>query len=285
MSFTPHNKIITIEDEKIIVSEYLKGKTAKKILDILNQKVKTTKTVYDILDKYKVKTRDTSYYNKVDHFYFSNIDTNHKAYILGLMATDGYIVEVKGTNRKQVGIQLSEKDKHLIYFIKEQWKSDNKVLLCKKKDFYGDNGNLYHSADMYRIVVDSRQMAKDLESLGVTPRKSFTITLPIVDKIFQSHVIRGILDGNGTTYIHSNGINRCIRFLGSHYIIAQIAIFLHIELGIPITFPHAKPDVNISFLDYSTQDVVSIISKYLYKDLENSMFLERKFNVIKDYIN
>lgn len=273
------NQKITNNDEQKILSYYKDGKTASEILDLLDNKFKTRKTIYDCLKKFNIRTRESWEYVVLDHFYFSNIDTPNKAYILGLMLSDGWIQE----NYNQVGIQLQEDDLCIIEKIKEEWKSNNKLIYCPKKPFKSADGTkIYYPKPLWRILVSSSKMIENLKALGIVQRKSKIVTLPLL-KQFDSHMFRGIIDGDGSIYLHSNGKDICIRLLGSHYLIAQSCLYLHQKLGIDYHRPSLRG--SISFVDYSSKEEVSILGKFLYSDIDKSFFIKRKYDVIKDIIN
>lgn len=270
---------MTAEDERLIVSEYIAGKSARQILDILGNKFKTKKTVYDILKKYDITTRTLIDYQEIDHFYFSSIDKPIKAYILGWLISDGWVAS-KGT-KNQVAIQLQEGDKYILEMIKKEFKTDNKIFKCKKKPFKSlVNDNIYHSQTMYRLDVRSPRMIEDLARFGIVPCKSLITILPVLED-YQSHLLRGILDGDGSIYLHAQANTPCVRFLGSHYIVAQIILYLHITLGVSYRFPIHRE--NISIVDWSAKNDVKTILDYLYKDSEH-IRLERKYEKIKSYI-
>ena len=275
MRTRPWNKILTDEDEKLIVKLYTEGNlSAPRILCELNDKVKTTKTIYDILKKFDVITKDTSFYNSVNHFYFSNIDNPKKAYVLGLMISDGWV----HINRNQVGIQLQECDEYIIDFVKKEFETENKIVTCDKKPFAGENGKIYYPQKMKRIMVNSKKMIDDLSKYGVVERKSLKTVFPIMCD-FKSHILRGILDGDGSICINSGRETKSIRFIGSCFLTAQISQFLYTELGVKFAFPSLSG--NISCVGWYKKEDFEKIIDFLYKDKEESCFLERKYEIAK----
>jgi hypothetical protein len=274
----PPNKKITLEDEKNIIKWYSEdNKSAKEILALLKNKFKTTKTIYDILRKYTIKTKEKWEYSNHDHFYFSNIDTPNKAYILGLILSDGWIIN----KTNQIGIQLQEEDIEIIEKIKTEWKTENKILYLQKKPFKGENGNIYYPKPMCRICINSPRMIEDLNKLGIVHRKSKIATLPLISKKLDGHLFRGIIDGDGSIYWHSNKNNLCIRILGSHYLVAQSCLYLTERLKLPYHRPFLRG--NISTVDYSTIEEVQTLLNFIYKDIDRSFCIERKYNVAKNY--
>lgn len=276
--FSPPNKRMTVDDEKFIVERYQFGLSAKQILSLFSGKFKTAKSIYDVLKKYDVSSRDLSFYNSVDHFYFSKIDTPGKAYLLGLLIADGWV----GTDSNEIGIQLQEKDKWLIEWIKKEWKTENNLVHCKAKEIKGKGDKVYLSQDLYRICVHSPQIKKDLSNFGVVPQKSFKTILPILDE-YESFLFRGMLDGDGSIYLHSGKKHIGIRFVGSHYLMAQATLYLHTTLG--LSYQHPMNKGNISLVEWTVPRDVEILGSYLYDDLSLSPFLLRKYEIFKNYIS
>ena len=271
-------KKITSEDEQLILRLYQEGKTGSEILFLLNGKFKTTKTIYDCLSKYRIKKKEKWEYSNHNHFYFDKIDTPNKAYVLGLMVADGWVCP----KQNLIGLQLIEQDISIIKKVKKEWKTDNKIITCTKASFPNkDNTKIYTPTPMKRIAINSPKMIQSLSKLGVVHRKSKRVTLPFL-KEYDSHMFRGIIDGDGSIYTHSNKKDKCIRILGSHYLVAQACLYLHMRLAISYRRPSSRE--NISFVDYSREDDVLALAMFLYKDIEDSFCIERKKNVVKDFL-
>jgi hypothetical protein len=273
------NKKITSEDEREIISLYQQGFSGSEILYKFSGKFKTTKTIYDCLKRFGIDRKEKWQYSKHDHFYFNEINNANKAYVLGLMIADGWISPEKNL----VAIQLQEKDIEIIKRIKKEWKTDNKIISCQKKPFKNKDGTkIYNPSMMNRIAVNSPKMIEDLYSLGIFARKSKNITLPCIGQDYDSHMFRGIIDGDGSIYNHSNGKNEGIRINGSHYLVAQACLYLYQRLGISYRRPSLNG--NISFVDYTSESDILGLSLFLYKDIEDSFCIKRKKDVIKDYL-
>lgn len=260
---SPPNKIVTEELESEIISRYLSGDPARKIRDDLGV-FKTHKTVYDILKKHGITTRDWGDYSDtgLDHLYFTNIDTPNKAYVLGLMIADGWVYSPKNS----IGIGLTDLD--AIDFVRREWKTNNKPIDIHPR-LKANNESLRKNAQ--QIVVTSNTMRLALKKYGVVDRKSLVTFLPILEE-FQSHMIRGVLDGDGTIGQYLTG--RTIKFYGSHWLIAQLSLFLHLELGITYQLPSLHD--SISVVAWSSSREVDKLGEYIYSDAEQSFYLERK---------
>lgn len=226
-----------------------------------------------MLEAWGVESRNRSDYVIANHDYFSHIDSREKAYLLGWMITDGWNNE----QRSQVGIQLQEGDGDTIKWIKNQWNSQHTILVCLKKPAVFPNGKIYQAGPMHRITVASKKMSSDLQKLGVTQRKTFSCFLPLLRVDLMSHLLRGVLDGDGTIYKHSTANRSVIRFVGSRYLIAQISLYLAMTLKIQQA--NIAERGNISLVEWFLPDETDKIFKYLYNNSEG-IRLERKYEKI-----
>ena len=210
----------------------------------------------------------------VDDFYFAEVNTPEKAYILGLMITDGWI---RSDGRPEVGIQLIEEDTNIIEFIKAQWKSTRKILVLDKGDFIGANGKKYAASKMARIVVQSTRMWSDLYSHGVAPNKTRSTWMPLLDYSVMPHLIRGVIDGDGTIYRHGETGQPCVRFVGSPFLVSQIAMYLTMKIGVGYRNPSlVRGSDFLSYVDYSIGKDVLRILRYAYENAPISIKRKQK---------
>ena len=59
------------------------------------------------------------------------------------------------------------------------------------------NGKFYKNSLVYTLRIGNMIIFNDLLKLGLTPRKSLTLRLPIVPNQYFSHYLRGYFDGDG----------------------------------------------------------------------------------------
>ena len=197
---------------------------------------------------------------KVDETYFNIIDTQNKAYILGWMYSDGNVMP-EGKFR----ICLAEKDKHIVYWIKDQIKYEGNIHYRKPR-----NG----SKAQYELCINRKVMVDDLISLGCVPNKSLIIKLPDFNQIPQNlyhHFVRGYFDGDGSI---NNGIMIC----GSYYFVYELQKLLPCKAtNIYQRYKDRDPLGSAHQLFIGQRSEVLKFKKWLYEDAE--MFLERKFNL------
>jgi hypothetical protein len=275
------SRIITPADEELVVTLYKSGCSANKILEQLNHKVKTTKTIYDILRRWEIPRKSgVTDYSPTKHEYFSSIDTKEKAYLLGFLVADGWVHPPL-----QVGIRLARCDQWVVDLLKTETCTNSSICLIPSREKQFSQGHYSVAQEQAQLIVSSSRMVRDLGNLGVIQAKTGREVLPIVSPIFQSHVLRGNLDGDGSIYIHSTGTKVCVRFLGSRYLTAQVSLLLHLVLGVSYEFPTAKQSSPLlSYVEWSREDDCRLIIQYLYQD-SDGLRLVRKYEKAKSLLS
>lgn len=140
--------------------------------------------------------------------YFDYIDTEEKAYFLGLLYADGYNNEQRGT----IILSLIDTDKTILDKFNKELLSNKPLQIIKRRC---KNPNW---ADNYRLSIVSQKMSKRLKELGCPQKKSFIIEFPnenIISNKLLRHFVRGYFDGDGSfsTYLIKNkykSYNFCI---------------------------------------------------------------------------
>ena len=119
--------------------------------------------------------------------FFSELDTQEKAYFLGLLAADGSVARRGNT----IEIQLAEPDEHILHKMVACIEGSGCVVRPHRR---ADRVKTFH-----RLTLCSKQMAEDLRSWGLTPGKTenFEIRRPIPQEQLR-HFVRGFWDGDGS---------------------------------------------------------------------------------------
>jgi hypothetical protein len=158
------------------------------------------------LRKEGVNRRSISERNRkytLNHDYFEKIDSEQKAYFLGLLASDGCIAD-----ENKILLSLVITDGYLI-------ESFKKAIGYTGPLFKMTRRNSSHK-DMLRLSIRSSKMYNDLFNLGIVPRKSRVLQFPTskeVPDLLIPHYIRGYLDGDGCVQLHHNLLS--IGFVGT----------------------------------------------------------------------
>ncbi len=120
---------------------------------------------------------------------FDSIDTELKAYVLGLITSDGYIAN---KNNRYI-VQLSSTDKEIPSFLAEL------IEYPRPLYFISSEGVARRNLDEWRIMICSKQLVLALEKLRVVNNKSTReVFCKDVPNNLLRHYIRGICDGDGS---------------------------------------------------------------------------------------
>lgn len=182
-----------IED---IIKAYQQGFSMKNISD--NSSYSECK-IRNILLENNIQIRGLNNKGNRIEDYFSNIDTSEKAYLLGLIQTDGNV-----TDRKNHSMLSITQHEDYAWYI-EDMLLDFSSYICNVKD-----------RKCRQLQLGSKTLVNDLIKLGIVPNKvknqtdSNIITLwESVPDEFKGDFIRGCIDGDGyvTFFTQKNAIN------------------------------------------------------------------------------
>lgn len=137
--------------------------------------------------------------NYRDPEYFSSIDTEEKAYILGFIAADGHVSD------KEILISLSRKDIDILEKIRDS------VGVNKDIKFYtGVSFSQSGKSEFAKFSFGTKEMINSLRDLGFSRHKTLDFRMPKIDKSLIRHFIRGYIDGDGSfgKYLHNDGYYR-----------------------------------------------------------------------------
>jgi hypothetical protein len=246
---------VTTEEQKTICNLYLQEIATEKIAEMFYPRIKSGKTIASILKDNGIEIRKRGVVTMIAHEdFFEVIDTEEKAYLLGLIVADGCIVETDNKS-DTITITLHRKDRY---------------LLEKMQEIIGIGRKILDSRNESILSTSSNKMSSDLSKYGIIPRKSDKTYLPQIRDDLMVHLIRGIFDGDGTVY--SQGKRLIFGFYGSEEIAKNIRDYLVDKIGITKTSVFNKGTV--SFVYFGNQKDVRNFYYYLYKDA--TIYLTRK---------
>lgn len=214
--------------------------------------------------------------NKNNNF-FSKLDTQEKAYITGLIATDGSIRD--SGSSYEISLALKSSDKDILEKVKKAIESKSEIRIKRGTANLPQGGTSDYELSVLRIY--NKQMVKDLESLGITPNKSLTLDfdyskLPI--ELFP-HFLRGLIDGDGdfNLYHRNNRNHPHIGLIGSKHLIHSTKEMLQkVFPDMSIMTCHAIGcHENIWRLSIHNMKDFKKLLNYIYQDA--TIFLDRKY--------
>jgi len=206
----------------------------------------------------------------LDEYYFDDINTANKAYILGMLYADG----TNNIKNHQIAISLQERDKHILDDIKNEIQSDAPL---KFYDYKSKNEN--HS-NQFRLTVNSKHMSDTLNNLGVIPNKSLYLSFPNwLDENLYPHFIRGYMDGDG--WISKDPKAPRVEIVGTDSFCKSMSCIIFNQFGIKaaIRKRHKDSDTPTRQLDFGGRRQVKKFLDWVYQDAD--MCLERKYNIYK----
>jgi intein-encoded DNA endonuclease-like protein len=204
---------------------------------------------------------------RIDEHYFANIDTEIKAYILGILYADG----CNDTANNRISISQAENNKEIIEIISNILGTNVSVVEPRKT----------HWQKMYTVAITSKNISNDLEKHGVVPNKTFNSQFPEhLPKHSFRHFIRGYLDGDGCIYIYNNKFGR-VSFIGTNNLLSEFSKIFKNILGINSSILTKHPESNniIKELYVSGNRQILILLDWLYD--KSNIHMNRKY---KKYI-
>lgn len=156
--------------------------------------------------------------------YFETIDSQDKAYFLGLLWADGcnYRKDVKGKQAHQIVISLQEGDKHILEELCLKIFENTEVLYFRKRNSPRQN--------QWSLRIPSIKMSNDLLKHGMAPRKSFIAGWPpLLERKFWKSFILGVYDGDGGIF-KGNGKQYGIGIVGAPAFIDFACSFINEQL-------------------------------------------------------
>lgn len=211
-----------------------------------------------ILKYYGVKENNKLKSIKFDEDYFENIDTEHKAYFLGLIFADGY----NSTDKYNLEITLKSDDLHILEEFEKQLNTYNKI---KDKCV---NGVIYK-----RMLLSSKKMSTDLEKIGCIQNKSLVLKFPKIRKDLENHFIRGYFDGDGCISINLDKKYYSFRLIGTKDFLNKVIELMDMQ-KVKLQ-PKGTNKLNYQ-LGYGGRNNIIKIRNYLYKN--STIYLNRKYN-------
>jgi len=260
----------TEDIEKEIVKLYESGLTASRIIDRFGYKRK--ETIYQILEKHNVERREPKIQTYYNESFFEKINSHDKAYILGLIMTDGYIIK----DYDGFGIQLTEKDGYILEKIRDLVGGTNPIT---KIDCSHKRKHMPGAKDMARLHVFSKKIAQDLKKLGVIRRKTKTLRYNgCVPKKYLDSFFRGMIDGDGSIGVDGRG----------YYfwtLASASCLFLEdLERTYDFSFLHGYGKSVDTLRVGGGQKEIRRMYKWMYKN-KGDLYLRRKYDKVQNQIS
>jgi hypothetical protein len=255
--------MIKEETEKLLKDLYTSGCTGKQVAASLGISLSRC---YYYIKKLGIgrSPSQTSRKYSLDEDFFYDINSDSKAYVLGLLFADGHIE--RGDRGSKIVIGLQERDKRLLEDVSIALQS-NKPLYpiyktCNGKTFKG-----------WRIAFSSKKLVNALEKYGCVSPKWNRIRLPDLSSSLMHSFLRGYIDGDGCIYLGNS--KRYVSLTGNRDFIEDISSFLKKTLNICGTVSPHHSSKDVAILRYNRWDDIAYLLDFIYTD--STIHLERKY--------
>ena len=224
-------------------------------------------TVSKFLEEQNIKKIKGNHYRKYFHDFdfFENIDTEEKAYWLGFMFADGYIVNHENRyGEDSFGLTLAEDSLDSIEKFKKSLNATNPIRYDNSKSI---------GQPQAKIVLTSQKTVNDLIDKGCVKQKSLILQPPkkVPEKLL-SHFIRGFFDGDGSLmkYNYNNYPSYNINFTTTY----EMAIWLRDIFGKGDVHKEKRRDFTWYYSIGGNRQVLDICH-YMYD--EATIWMNRKY--------
>ena len=201
---TKFKKQLTEQQQKDVANDYQSGMSLKEVH--LKYRIPELQVRFYVISnggRIRTSTDHKRKYTFNEH-YFDEIDTKDKAYWLGFIYADGFILKnrIKNRGADSLGITLAET---------EPLEKFNKSIESTRPIYHFKQSGYCTNSDKYRLVFKSDHLVSMLEKWGCISRKTFDLIFPnFLTKELIPHFIRGYFDGDGSVFYHNTKVNNRI---------------------------------------------------------------------------
>ena len=271
-----HGKVLSQDERKQAVEDYINGISSEIIARNLNVDAGVIRRE---LKKNNVQIRPATENKrkyKIDENYFEVIDTQEKAYFLGILYADGSLSS-KGND---VSLGLKEYDHELLVRL------SNIVYGFEHLSYEDRQVNDTTLTRYYTLRWCSQKIHRDLCKCGCGPSKTFDIRFPnFLSRELLQHFIRGYFDGDGCISVKESSNRPVVDITSNHHFVFQMHNYINSHLNIRT----AKANRHYNDTDRSsgnfqitaTPEVIKFMD-YLYKDA--TIYMQRKYDIYQKFL-
>jgi LAGLIDADG-like domain len=175
--------------------------------------------------------------DQIRHAYFSSVERPIQAYLLGLLAADGNIIN----SVPRISLELSVKDIDLLTLVRDELAPGHIIRTRTRKG----SANRFGSGESAILAFTSPEMITHLARFGIIPQKSLIMHWPShLPSHLASAFLLGYFDGDGSiTWTINNGYPypKWVLTSGSVDLLKEIISIVREQLGITIGGPYLRP--------------------------------------------
>lgn len=194
--------------------------------------------------------------------YFDDIDTEYKAYFLGLLYGDGS--NDYGTKNNRITITMLKEDAlELLEPFRKELNLSRQLIPAKGRKSDGTAGS-----DLLTLTVYNKHMSQALARWGVVKNKHASLSFPTISPSLYRHFVRGFFDADG--YVGSSRGFQC----GIHSNSKQLLLDIKDVVNLECKF-YTRQQSNESYqLAFTSMKEAEQFHNWMYKNA--SIYLPRK---------
>jgi len=226
--------------------------------DIPNYVGVSGRAVARVLCEAGVNTKRKNRYT-LNESYFDAIDSQVKAYLLGLIAADGCVTK---TNY----VAFESVDKELTELLSNEIQYSGKIRIVTPQYY----------APHYRVNFSSQRIARALHSYGIVTGRMFSGNYYFPDSEYLASYILGYFDGDGCAYVNEGRSGGLICIVGSLEFNSELAR----QLGMGYVDKHFLKKVY--YWKIHSRKNIETFYNFVYK--QSSLGLQRKKKKIEQIL-
>lgn len=232
-------------------------------------------TVYNYLKKSGVRIRSASERTrkyKILEDFFDNIDTQEKAYFLGILYADG----CNYPERNIIKLGLRKGDRNILEKLSKLIYQCNRPIIQNKDRIVIFNNIPKKFNGLCELNITNKHLSNKLINLGLVKNKSHKLKFPVfLSNALIPHFIRGYFDGDGSlSFGKSKQIS--ISILGTKNFCEGLKQCVFNNININSTVCNAKKGLQIQQFVLHGNVVGIKFLHWIYKDA--TIYLDRKYN-------
>lgn len=215
------------------------------------------RAIRNVLHKHKIPMNREQYSgqprkNKVNEDFFK-VWTHEMAWVLGLFVTDGHV------NKKYHTIYFSQKDDRILKLIAKYMEAD--YVLAPTGP----------TRSTPLLIVNSKEIKKDLAVLGIVAQKSLTVPFPNVPEAFMASFVRGVIDGDG--WVQKTGYVMNVTSGSQNFAEGLLSVFQSWQLHSEITTTVSSAGNLIYRVWVKGKHELPKLAKIIYNDVATDSFI------------
>lgn len=275
-----HKILFTDEELRDIKESYLNGESSV----LIGKRYNTThKPILRELHNMGVNVDQKRFVRKygLNEHYFDFIDTPNKAYIMGLLHSDGS----NNIDKSTISISLQEEDKDILERVRIEIGSEKPLEFL---DYSNKHDFGYTYKNQYRLLMFNKHMCEELNNKGIIPNKSLIIGFPhwLTHELIP-HYVRGVYDGDGSiyrAYRNDNNLPITVTITATESFCIDLKNICEKELNISAGIYDASCHNGITkVFTLSGRNIAKKFLDWIYQDAD--LFLQRKYDRYCEYYN